>query len=53
MNNADEVVVFVSISMRHVLTARFENCRKSPREVARRVFEIAESDRNPKPELLP
>jgi DNA (cytosine-5)-methyltransferase 1 len=37
----DEVVVFVPVTNTHVLISRFEDCAETPREVNRRVFEIA------------
>ncbi len=37
---ADELVVFVPITSRHVLVNRFENCLLNPNEVYRQVYEI-------------
>lgn len=39
--NATEGVVLVPLTSKHVLVARLTNCRKAPREVMRKVFELA------------
>jgi DNA (cytosine-5)-methyltransferase 1 len=38
--DADEVVVVVPITVRHLLVVRLEGCRDTPREVYRKVYEI-------------
>jgi DNA (cytosine-5)-methyltransferase 1 len=38
--DAEEVVVFVPITTRHVLVSRFEGCRDVPREACRQVYEL-------------
>ncbi len=38
--NRDELVVFVPATNKHVLAARFENCKSAPRERTRAVFAV-------------